>query len=69
MTSALDPRLLQRARELLTPPIQFVRVWPVLAAAAACAVSSVLFAVAMVVAPPLTSEHTVRQAAQASGSP
>ena len=59
MASLLDPKELERARVLLLRPAQFVQVWPVLAAAAACAVSSLLFATAMVLAPPAVSEHAV----------
>jgi hypothetical protein len=58
MTRVLDPIELARARALLRTPVVTDRVWPVLAAAAACAAAALAFAVAMVVAPPLTSEHT-----------
>ena len=55
--SALDYAALARARGLLKPPLRRERVWPVLAAAAALAVSALSLATAMVMAPPLVSEH------------
>ncbi len=56
MSTALDPVQIQRARILLMRPAQFVRSWPAVAAAAAFAASSLLFAVAMVMAPPVAAE-------------
>ncbi len=46
-----------RARELLAPAKQPERMWPALGAAALLAVSALAFATAMIMAPPLTSEH------------
>ncbi len=57
MASVLDPQDLERARNLLLRPAQFERVWPVVLAAAACAAASLLFATAMVMAPPLVTER------------
>ncbi len=58
--SALDPTALARARGLLKPPLPRERVWPALAAAALLAVSALGFATAMMMAPPLVSEHATR---------
>jgi len=58
--SALNPAALARARGLLKPPLRRERVWPALAAAALLAVSALAFAAAMLMAPPLTHEHTGR---------
>jgi hypothetical protein len=55
--SALDVDALARARALLEPPARTERVWPALAAAILLAVSALGFATAMLMAPPLTSEH------------
>jgi len=55
--SALDSIAMARARALLAPPKRPQRVWPVLAAAAALAVSALAFATAMILAPPLHMEH------------
>ena len=46
-----------RARSLLERPKRPERMWPVLGAAALLAVSALTFATAMIMAPPLTSEH------------
>ncbi len=46
-----------RARSLLEAPKRPERMWPALAAAALLAVSALAFATAMIMAPPLTSEH------------
>lgn len=56
MSFADDPADLEKVRLLLTPPASPARAWPMLAAAAAFAISSLLFAAAMVLAPPVTSE-------------
>ena len=53
-----------RARALLEPPRRPERVWPVLGAAALLAVSALTFATAMILAPPLTSEHTAKGVAE-----
>jgi hypothetical protein len=49
-----------RARGLLKAPLKRERAWPALAAAALLAVSALAFATAMVMAPPLVSEHSAR---------
>lgn len=64
LDSALDSKAVARARRLLrTPqgPRERERLWPALGAAFLFAVSAVSFAVAMVLAPPLITEHTVRK--------
>jgi hypothetical protein len=55
--SSLDAEAMARARTLVEAPPSRSRTWPVLAAAAALAVSSLAFAAAMISAPPLTTEH------------
>jgi hypothetical protein len=55
--SALDADRIARIRALLVPRRAPQRVWPVLAAAAFLAVSALAFATAMILAPPLVSEH------------
>ena len=55
--SALDIDALARARDLLAPRGRPERTWPAIAAAALLAVSALAFATAMILAPPLTSEH------------
>jgi hypothetical protein len=55
--SVLDLDALARARALLAPPVRIARMWPALGAAALLAVSALVFATAMLLAPPLTSEH------------
>jgi hypothetical protein len=54
---ALTPQALARARALLQRPQRRERVWPVLGAAFMLAVSSLAFATAMILAPPLVTEH------------
>jgi len=61
--SALDPDALALARSLVERPRRRERMWPVLAAAGLLAVSALAFATAMIVAPPLVSEHVVPQRA------
>ena len=60
--SALDATEIARARALLKPIQQRNRIWPVLAAAACLAVSAVAFATAMVLAPPLVTQHVAKAA-------
>jgi hypothetical protein len=60
--SALDLEAMSRARALLTPVAPRERMWPVLGAAAFFAVSALAFATAMVLAPPLVTEHVVKSA-------
>jgi hypothetical protein len=55
--SVLDPEQMARARALLAPAERPERMWPVVAAAALLAISALAFATAMIMAPPLTSEH------------
>jgi hypothetical protein len=62
LNSALDAAEIARARALLKPAPAPQRVWPVLAAAACLAVSAVAFATAMVLAPPLVSQHVTKAA-------
>ena len=59
LPSALDPEALATARGLLMRHERPQRLWPVLGAAGLLAVSALVFAVAMVAAPPLSSEHVV----------
>jgi hypothetical protein len=58
--SALDGEALARARSLLTPRKPRERVWPVLAAAGLLAISALAFATAMILAPPVISEHVLK---------
>ena len=60
--SSMDREETARARALLTPPRRVQRLWPVLVAAAVLALVSIGFAVVMVLAPPLTREHTAERA-------
>jgi hypothetical protein len=60
-SSALDADAMAQARGLLNPPKRPERIWPVLGAAALLALSALTFATAMILAPPLTSEHVARQ--------
>jgi hypothetical protein len=62
--SALDIVAVAQARALLAPPAPRERIWPVLAAAAFFAVSALAFATAMVMAPPVVSEHAARLVAE-----
>jgi hypothetical protein len=55
--TSLDPEAMARARELMTPPVPKERMWPVLAAAAVAALAALSFATAMILAPPVVSEH------------
>jgi len=49
-----------RARTLLEPPKRRDRLWPVLGAAGLLALSALAFATAMIMAPPLISEHVLK---------
>jgi hypothetical protein len=60
--SALDGEAMDRARALLRSPKPRERVWPVLAAAGLLAGSALVFATAMIMVPPVVSEHIVRAA-------
>jgi len=55
--SALDSDALARARALLAPRRRPERTWPAIAAAGLLAVSALGFATAMILAPPLISQH------------
>jgi hypothetical protein len=57
--SALDPQDTARIRELLRRPVEKTRMWPALGAAFFAAVSALAFATAMILAPPVISEHVV----------
>lgn len=58
--SALNPEETARIRALLTPKAKKERMWPVLAAALLAAVSALAFATAMILAPPVVSQHVVQ---------
>ena len=60
--STLDTAATAEARALLEPPRRRERLWPVVLAAACLALASIAFAVAMIVAPPVVKEHTVKSA-------
>ncbi|THD80759.1 MAG: hypothetical protein E7812_06780 [Phenylobacterium sp.] len=57
---AVDPEALARARALLEPPKTRERIWPVLGAATLLALSALAFATAMIMAPPVVSEHVLK---------
>jgi hypothetical protein len=58
--SALDSEAMARARSLLDPPKRRERLWPVLGAAGLLALSALAFATAMIMAPPVISEHVLK---------
>ena len=60
--SNLDTAALAEARALLSPPSRPERLWPALSAAGLLALSSLTFATAMIVSPPVTSQHTAKGA-------
>ena len=60
--STLDALAVGRARTLLARPNPPERLWPVLTAAALLAFSALVFATAMIVSPPLVSQHTAKTA-------
>jgi hypothetical protein len=60
--SALDASEVARARTLLKTPVRRDPMWPALVAATALALTSVIFATVMVLAPPVQTEHTARSA-------
>jgi hypothetical protein len=62
--SALNAEAVARARALLTPPRRRDPLWPALLAATALAFTSVAFAAAMVLAPPVTHESLADEAPQ-----
>jgi hypothetical protein len=55
--SALDIEALNRARKLVARPQRKERLWPVVAAAALAAFTALSFATAMILAPPVVSQH------------
>jgi hypothetical protein len=64
MESVLEADALARARALLEPPPRKDPTWPALLAATALALTSVIFATIMVLAPPAQTEHVVQSAPQ-----
>ncbi|HEY8570846.1 hypothetical protein [Phenylobacterium sp.] len=58
--TALDHEAIARARALVSPPKPKERMWPVLAAAALAAAAALSFATAMILAPPLVTEHMAK---------
>jgi hypothetical protein len=60
--SALDPAATARIRALLNPLKKRERMWPVLGAAFLAAISALAFATAMIMAPPVVSEHVIQSA-------
>ena len=58
--SVLDRQELNRARALLRPPQGKTSAWPALGAAAFMAVAALTLATVMVLAPPTTLSHTVK---------
>ena len=55
--SNLDADEIARCRALLEPSARHETIWPALAAATALAVSSLVFATVMILAPPVQTEH------------
>jgi hypothetical protein len=60
--SALDVEALARARQLIGPRKRPERLWPAVAAAALAACTALGFATAMILAPPVVTEHVVESA-------
>jgi hypothetical protein len=60
--SALDPAETARIRTLLQPRVKTERMWPVLGAALLAAVCALAFAGAMILAPPVVSQHVIPRA-------
>ena len=60
--SVLEADALSRARALLEPPPRKDPMWPALVAATALAITSVVFASIMVLAPPTQTEHVAKGA-------
>ena len=58
--SRLDRAQVTTARTLLQRPVRRDRIWPVLAAATALALTALLFASVAVLAPPVSTEHVAR---------
>ncbi|MCR5880452.1 hypothetical protein [Phenylobacterium sp. J367] len=57
--SALDTEAVERARRLVAGPARRERLWPVVAAAALAAATALGFATAMILAPPVVTQHVV----------
>jgi len=60
--SILDAGAMAEARALLSVREPVERIWPVLAAATALTLASIVFAAAMILAPPVTTEHVAKAA-------
>jgi len=58
----LDRDEIARCRALLEAPTQREPIWPALAAATALALSSLVFATVMVLAPPFQTQHVAKSA-------
>ena len=59
--SVLDADQITRARRLLMTPVAKESMWPVLCAAAFAASTALTLATAMILAPPVITEHMARQ--------
>jgi len=59
--SVLDPEQMAYARTLLRAPVARERVWPALAAAGFAAFAALSLAGAMIMAPPVTTQHVVER--------
>ena len=57
-----DPEQMAYARTLLRAPVARERVWPALAAAGFAAFAALALAGAMIMAPPVTTQHVVERA-------
>jgi hypothetical protein len=64
LSSALDPDAMARARALIAKPAKRERMWPVLTAAGFLAIAALTFASAMILAPPLHTEHAAKDAVE-----
>jgi hypothetical protein len=60
--SALDPEQMALARELLKTPVVRQRAWPAVCASALAASAALALAGAMIMAPPVTTQHVVQKA-------
>ena len=57
---ALETGAMARARALLAQPLPKESLWPVLCAAAFAASTALMLATAMIMAPPVITEHVVQ---------
>jgi hypothetical protein len=64
LSSALDPDAMARARALIAKPAKPQRMWPVLTAAGFLAIAALTFASAMILAPPLHTQHAAKDAVE-----